>query len=387
MLFLFLCITSAWAQEQTSAQATDQGGVETQEQTSAQAPGQAGVEVQGQAAGQALKQPRPPSQVTPDKNDIPARIEALQKQVDKLEQEAAARKKLQMSEEEKKKSETEVLTAVGREYTLLGKGKFELEYRLSYDYNALDQIGEFLDVEHTYDHTITHTITSTYGIRNNFSLNMSLPIVYRYNQIGTSTEKDTVDLGDISAGFQYQPIKQTKDGSSFIINAIVSTPTGSNPYKINSDTEISTGNGVYLGSLGVNWSKPIDPMVIFGNIGYIYKNPLSDLHTHMTMGESSVELKRVELGDSISMGFGFGYSISYLVSMSQQLSLSYVTGSKYRFTGTTSKSGAYTSAAYIIGSGWRVGSKTNIYTSLEIGLTPDRPNFGISLRVPLNFVF
>ena len=312
-------------------------------------------------------------------------MEELQKKVDKLEQEEAARKKLQITEEEKQQQETQVLTSIGREYSLLTKGMLELQYMFNYQYFAEEQIKASTEIEPTNDHLLTHTLTATYGMLDNLSASMNIPFVYAYNKVGTSSAIDQTDIGDISAGLQYQPIKQTKGGPAIIINSIISTPTGRSPYKINTENELSTGNGVYMYSLGTNFSQPIDPLVLFGNIGYLHRQHLSSLSQQLTINGTSVVLNKVSLGDSVSIGFGFGYALSYMVSISQQISIQYIKGATYTFATAKSKQAAYTSAVYTIGSGWRISPKTSIFTNLDIGLTPDQPNFAISFRVPFDF--
>lgn len=310
------------------------------------------------------------------------RLEDMQKKIDRLEAESAARKKLQITEEEKEQKEKEVLTAAGREYTLLSKGTLELEYKVAYAYSSRDVIQDALNIERTYDHTITHTISGTYGILDNLSLSTSLPFVYRYNKVDTDAEMDETDVGDISITFQWEPVKKQTGGYSIILNAGANLPTGRSPYKIDPDSELSTGSGTYSYTVGFSLSQPIDPLVVFGSASYTYTQEVSGLNTPL----SNQILRRADTGDEISLGIGFGYALSYMVSLSQQVAFTYIMGSDYGFQKSSAQNASYSSAAFIIGAGWRLSTKTTLYTSLELGLTSDRPDFSFSMRVPLDFV-
>ena len=310
------------------------------------------------------------------------KLEDMQKKIDKLEAESTARKKLQSSDEEKQQKEKEVLSSAGREYSLQARGTLELEYGIGYVYNSTDVIQQSQSIEKTYDHTITHTITGSYGILNNLSFRTAIPFVYRYNQIGTKDEQDESDIGDISVSLSCEPLTKPFAGCSVIVNASVALPTGKSPYKIDPSSELSTGSGNYAFTAGLSLSKPLDPMVVFGSVSYTYSPGVRGIDSLF----SGQTLKDAYPGDTISVGAGFGYSISYVVSFSQQVAYTFVNGSKYKFQTSSAETAAYSSAAYVLGAGWRVSTKTTVFTSLEIGLTSDRPDFSFSVRVPINYV-
>ena len=319
---------------------------------------------------------------SPGQDQLINKLDDMQKKIDQLEAESKARKKLQITDVEKQEKEKEVLTAAGKEYSLQNKGTLELEYSLAFDYSSRDQVKEALSIERMYDYTLTHTISSSYGILDNLTFNNSLPFVYRYNKVDTNDELDETDIGDISVTFQFEPVKKPAGGYSAILNAGVSLPTGRSPYKIDPENELSTGSGTFGYSAGVNVSQPIDPLVVFGSANYTYSQEVTGLNTPF----GSQILQSASPGDKISISLGFGYALSYIVSLSQQVAYTYVKGSKYGFQQSSSQLASYSSAMYIIGVGWRLGTKTTLYTNLELGLTSDRPDFSFSFRVPFNFV-
>ncbi|MBN2299430.1 MAG: hypothetical protein JXM72_12590 [Deltaproteobacteria bacterium] len=310
------------------------------------------------------------------------KIEELEKQVKELTEESKARKILKITDEEKAEKEKEVLSAAGRSYTLLAKGSLELDYRFSYDYAASDSVREAFEIERTYNHTITHTLSSTYGVFDNLSLNVNLPFVYRYHKLDTVDEMDETDIGDISFSLQFQPMKSEKGSYAAIFNFSVVTPTGRSPYKINTETELSTGSGLFSYQAGMNISKSIDPLIVFGSINYSYRQTLTGLDQQF----SGSILEKVEPGDSVTVGIGYAYSLSYRVSFNQQFQYSFAYGSKYSFAGATAESPSRSSATLLFGTGWKVSSKTSFYINLGIGLTRDDPDFTLSVRVPFEFI-
>ncbi len=80
-------------------------------------------------------------QTTDKPKDILQKIQDLQKQVDVLKDLGRAREKITIgTDEEKAEQEKAVLTAVGREYTMMQKGKIELQYGLRYAYISSSEI-------------------------------------------------------------------------------------------------------------------------------------------------------------------------------------------------------------------------------------------------------
>jgi hypothetical protein len=61
-------------------------------------------------------------------------------------------------------------------------------------------------------------------------------------------------------------------------------PTGRSPFDINPETELSTGNGYYALSAGANFSKQVDPVVLFWNLGLTYPFKLTGLNHRVAEG-------------------------------------------------------------------------------------------------------
>lgn len=87
----------------------------------------------------------------------------------------------------------QTLTASDKQYSLLKKGKLAATYDLTYTYTGQQQIdAKFTDntltlfkIENTRSHTITNTFSVDYGLRDNLTGNVSLPIVSKYSESTT----------------------------------------------------------------------------------------------------------------------------------------------------------------------------------------------------------
>lgn len=316
--------------------------------------------------------------------DLLNKIEELEDKLNKLTEESSARKKLEITEEEKQEQEKQVLEAVGDEYTTESKHTLSINYSASYSYSPGEAIETNpLVVNDVKDHTFKHTIDVGYAVLDNLSVSMSLPFIYRYYEMGTANQIDTTGIGDISLGLGYQPYKAKAGEVNTSLGVSTWLPTGSSPYEINSDTELSTGSGSHGFSVSGSFSKQIDPLVAFWNIGYTYTFPITDVEHYV---EDSYILNKVLPGESYTLGGGIAYAMSYKVSINIGFSYSYQKSSTYKYENSPSdvKSGDAISSGLSLGLGWRLSDKTTLSFGLGYGLTGS--GFSLSFRVPFSFV-
>ena len=335
----------------------------------------------------------PPAASSPaatDPDSLQQQIKSLQQKVDELQKESEARKALKISEEEKASAETEVLSAVGREYTLIPKKQLGFEYGLQYDYFSADLLedlrnseGNRLAVERRGNHTLTNTLFLEKGVLNNLSINGTLPFVYKYDQRSINDDREVTDLGDVSAGLQYQPFKSGGDWPAMIVFLQGSFPTGRSPYKIDHDTELSTGNGYYAATGGLTFSKTIDPVVPFGSLFYTYGFPTTDTDQIQPSGQTLTE---VDPGESFGFSLGMASALSYKTSMNFTYQYAYHKESEYDFAnGSVYNSNSWVTSSLSIGAGWRLSPKYSLFVKVGIGLTSDDPDFTFSIRIPVRF--
>lgn len=325
------------------------------------------------------------------------RIETLEKDLKKLEGESKARKSLEVTEDEKVKKEKDVLEAVGREYTLSHKGTLSIDYSLSYSYSPSEVFSAqqqatdaalVLSANRQANHTIVHSIYTSYSILDNLTSSMSIPILYRYNKLGTTSSLTQTDLGDISFGLGTQiPSSWTWLRLPGEINNTYSfgcsLPTGRSPYKINPKTELSTGSGTYGLSLGTSFSKQTDPVVLFWGLGYSYAFPLKNLNYRV---QDTYTLEEVKSGGAYSFNMGMGYSLSYDTSINMSFSYGYAKSSTftYKELAEPRETGDSVSASFGVGMGMTLTPKNSL--SISLGYSLLSAGFSLSARLPFNFV-
>lgn len=310
-------------------------------------------------------------------------VRELRQEIEKIRTENEARRRLEIPEEEKSKTVEDILSAAGRQYSLLREGTIGLSYTFSYSYYSGNVIAEATRVERRSNHNFTNTISAEYALWNNLTLSTGIPFVYKYNKVGTSSEQDATDFGDISLGVTWQPFKAGGRIPTTIFSLGASIPTGTSPYRIDLNNNMATGAGYYGVSGGVSLSKVIDPLVTFGNLSYGYGFPENGLSQHWSKNET---LTKVEPGGTIGLAFGFGYALSYQASLNMSAQFGYALGSKYTINDTgTYNSGTSLSSSFNIGTGWRITPARSLYVSLGIGLSDGDPDVSLSIKLPFEF--
>lgn len=329
-----------------------------------------------------------------DEEPIPAdlleRIEALESELKELREQQEVRNGLIPTEEEKVAEEKDILSAAGRQYTLLPDNTLGIEYDLQYKYYSLDTlkgIDDLVAVEQRAKHTLTNSLFIEYAMKDNLTLNLNLPFVYKYDEVnigGDVDDIDETDFGDISVGFQYQPLEISEKFPTLIILGRITFPTGRSPYDINVESELSTGDGFYSATAGASLSKTIDPVVAYGTLTYTYNHKEDGLNQNRPGG---LVLDEVEPGDQISMSVGLGYALSYNISLNFSYAYSYQFDTKYHWEeiGKT-ESGSSTGSLLGIGAGITLASGQSIHLKFNIGLTDEDPDFLTSVRVPFEFL-
>jgi hypothetical protein len=346
------------------------------------------VSAEEKLAAPTEEEPAAPAEEKSEIQQLRERIGELEEQMQGLKEEAEARKALAITEEEEKSEEEtvkEILDAARerRTYTLIKDGILVLGYDFSYTLSSGDVLrsyNEAIAVETQQQHGLSNTLTASYGMKDNLTSYANLPILAKYDKIKDIEE---TSVGDISLGLRWQPFKKGATWPSAIFSGSFKTKTGSSPYQINPEQEISTGSGYYSISGSISMSKVVDPVLAFGNLGYTYAFTEKDLSQKRSDGSV---LQEVDIGDSVSLGLGFGYALSYEVSLSFQVSMEYQFPTTTRVDGKWIKGISSIPASFVIGTSWRLSPKTSLSVSLSYGLSSNAPNFSLSFGLPFDFI-
>lgn len=281
----------------------------------------------------------------------------------------------------------EVFQSAEKQYSLLKSGEFAFSYSLDYGYYRADRVDiAFTDagnisrfqIEQDAQHSFSNSFSLDYGIWNNLTLNMRLPLVFKYD---SSKDVKGAALGDVSMGLRWQPFELQRGAPTSTLFATFSTATGDSPYKINPNTDLSSGKGYYASSLGASLSKVIDPAVVFGSLSYTMSFDVTDLD----QARGNRVLKEVHPGDSIGFSFGMAYSLSYDLSVSVSYSQSYAFQTEYIFSnGDFVGSEDSTSASLSASVGVRMSPQRIVNVGFGFGLTEEASDVMLSLSLPID---
>ncbi|MGB2248568.1 MAG: transporter [Alcanivorax sediminis] len=301
-----------------------------------------------------------------------------------------AREALQTQEDDvtQEKNLEEVFQAAEKQYSLLPSGQMSLNFSGNYSYYRDDRIDIAIDedtgnisrfrIEQDAQHSFSSSLSVDYGIWNNLTFNTRLPVSYKYD-----TEKDVSQaaLGDVSFGLRFQPFPVKPGAMNTTLYTTLSTPTGDSPYELNVREEVSSGSGYYSLGAGLSVSKVIDPVVLFGSLGYTYAFDVSGLN-QVRGGEI---LTDVHPGDSLNFSMGLAYSLSYEVSLSASYQQSYNFETDFVFEDYTASSEDSTSSVVNTSLGLRTASNRIVNLSFGFGLTEDSPDVLLGISMPIDF--
>lgn len=300
-----------------------------------------------------------------------------------------AREALQQKDTDvtQEKNLEEVFQATEKQYSLLRAGEMGMNFGGNYSYYRDDRIDlnindqgviDRFKIENDAQHSFGASLSFDYGIWNNLTFNASLPVSYKYD-----TQKDVAQaaLGDVSFGLRYQPFPVKIGAINTTLFTTLSTATGDSPYDINVENEVSSGKGYYSVGGGVSMSKVVDPVVLFGSLGYTHAFNATGLHQL----RSSRILEEVETGDSISFSMGLAYSLSYEVSLSASYQQSYNFETTFLFSnGDSIPSQDSTSSVVNLSLGLRTAKNRVINFSFGYGLTEDSPDVLLGMSIPVD---
>ncbi|MDI1303038.1 MAG: hypothetical protein PSX71_14125 [bacterium] len=299
-----------------------------------------------------------------------------------------------------------------------GGGNFSIEPGVTYSHYdtrqlllngflALDTIflGN-LGIDEINADTFTFDLTGRYNWHQRWQLDLDLPLVYRettYQSAGAGgastqfSEKTVIGnprLGDVSVGISYKFIDEAPGRPDAVASLRIKAPTGDDPYGIKLRTvpgndnlsvpdKLPTGDGVWSVTPGIALVKTVDPAVLFGNLSYTH-------HLNESFPDISPQIGvkvpgEVDLGDYFQFGMGVAFALNERMSLSMSFSELINGTSRIKQTGSSwqTVTGSDANAAYFnMGMTVAATQRLTVVPSLSMGLTPDAPNFSISLKLP-----
>jgi len=282
----------------------------------------------------------------------------------------------------------DTLTAVDKQYSLIRKGKVQVNYELGYTYIGQEKINTDLSsgtatlfsIENTNSHTITNTIMTDYGVLNNLTANVTVPLISRYSDSGGFSGVSHT-IGDVGLGVRWQPHEVKRDEVAYTITGNMRLATGTSPYKVDVQKGVATGSGVNTFNIGANMTRIVDPVALFGsfNVGY------SLTAKHLNQNLYGATLREVKPGASFGFGLGFAYALSYKITTSFSFQESIQARSTLTFdNGNKAQTQTQSAGILAIGAGYRMSPKTTVNVTVGAGLTAAAPNLSLTMSLPLS---
>ncbi len=265
-----------------------------------------------------------------------------------------------------------------------------------------------ISVAQTKAHVETFDLAVQYGLSDDLALDFDLPYVLRNSRFlsaGQNASTSAIseasvtnaDVGDISFGADYRLIREHGDIPDVVASLKVTAPTGTSPFGIavvqpdpqNTNLQVPqrlpTGNGVWTVNPSVSVLKSRDPVVLFGNIGYVY-NLARDV---AVINPASIDGPgRVKLGDGIQLGGGFAVVLNDRASISTSLAALFSRATEVRLPGQGWQAVHGSASANVslgFGLNYALSRHLTLSATLQAGLTPDAPNYALSIRFPYVF--
>lgn len=285
----------------------------------------------------------------------------------------------------------DTLTSKDKQYTMLKRGKVNATYDLSYTYIGQQSIDATFDpdtsqltqfqIENTRSHTFSNTVSVDYGLLDNLTGTASASLVSRYSD-STTFSGISHSLGDMTLGLRWQPFELKRDMPSITASGTMRLPTGRSPYRTDARKNLATGSGTTAFTGGLNVSKVIDPVALFGSVNLTYSLEAS----HLSQVRGTEILTSIKPGPSFGYGAGFAYALSYDISVNFALQHSISWPSTLNFSdGKKFRTSLQNSAVMNYGMGVRFSPTMTVNVTLGVGLTPDSPDFTLGVNMPLNF--
>lgn len=242
-------------------------------------------------------------------------------------------------------------------------------------------------------------LTLRYGITDRLEVDVRVPGVYRDDRVATTVdvsgdgtgdtavveELSAAGLGDIELAAHYQINRGDGGWPYFVANLRGKFPTGRGPFDVDRDesgieTELPTGSGFYAVEPSVTVIYPSDPVVLYGNVGYLW-NVKRDINQQI----GTATIGRVNPGDAIRFGFGMSIALNERISLSLGYSQDLIDGTTTQIDGVWTEAEELTVGQITIGFSHRLSDRMSIDLGTTFGVTEDATDVSIGVRLPIRF--
>ena len=298
------------------------------------------------------------------------------------------------------------------------KGRLTIEPSIGLAYSSVNRIAiegftilpsllvGIIDVVEADRNSYSARLSARYGLTNRLEAELTGSYLYRDDatrsrEFLTGAVEDSVfnaqgqGLGDLEFGLRYQFLRKSPTSPFMVGNLRVKSDTGSDPFEIATmsslagqpkfSTELPTGSGFWSINPSLTFIYPTDPVVFFGNIGYLWT--LEDNKgTSLDSNGNVVGFGHVDPGDAFRMSFGIGLGLNENSSLSISYALDQFTKTKIETAVDQRIAGSdVTVGKLLIGYSLRLQDGTPLNLAVGIGTTDDAPDTDLTFRMPFTF--
>lgn len=213
--------------------------------------------------------------------------------------------------------------------------------------------------------------------------------------VEATASADGSGIGDIDMGLRFQFNRGGGKWPFLVGNLRVKSDTGTDPFELATKSqlddspefsgELPTGSGFWSVNPSLTFIYPTDPVVFFGNVGYLWT--FEDDKGKPTDADGNIiGFGKVDPGDAIRMNFGMGLGLNDQSSLSISYALDIFSKTSIETASPTKIAGSdVTVGKLLIGYSLRLPGGSPLNLAIGIGATEDAPDTDLTFRMPINF--
>ena len=297
------------------------------------------------------------------------------------------------------------------------KGRLTIEPSIGVAYSSVNRIAiegftilpallvGVIDVVEADRDSYAARLSARYGITNRLEVELTGSYLYRDDatrsrEFLTGAVEESIykaqgeGFGDLELGLRYQFRRRSSTSPFFVGNLRVKSDTGSDPFKISKtttldgqaqfSTELPTGSGFWSVNPSLTFMYPTDPVVFFGNVGYLWTKE-DDKGTYLDAEGNLRGFGDVDPGDAYRMSFGLGLGLNETSSFSISYSLDQFTRTRIQTAIDPEISGSdVTVGRLMVGYSLRLSNGMPFNLAVGIGATEDAPDTDLTVRIPFS---
>lgn len=243
--------------------------------------------------------------------------------------------------------------------------------------------------------SLTGAVSARYGITDRFEFEVRVPYVYRNdavtntvvstNTAAAQTNNSEAGIGDVELAWRYQLNSGADNWPFLVANVRAKSPTGNGPFDVarnaqGIEQELPTGSGFWGVEGSITAIIPSDPVVFFGNLGYLW-----NVERNVDEGIGGSFISTVDPGDAVRMSFGLGVALNERTSLSIGYSHDFIAETRSRINGVNVDTETLSVGSLMLGANYVVNDRFAIDVSVNAGLTEDAPDIRLLVKLPFFF--